>query len=172
MNDPAAVHHLSNWSGWNWLLGLGGTTALFAIAVGALVLFTGWSQSYTYDISPQEGISGSCVVVATVLEVIVHSTVARHIAGSAADRWWLFLPVVFAVALAALGYSAPRSRRWVGYAAAGITFVGGVFAAINDALNRVAANIPISVKGLVTVIIFGGIVFVAWMASQNQRSYR
>jgi len=61
----------------------------------------------------------------TVLEVIVHGTVARHIAGTAADRWWLFLPVVFAGALAALGYSAPRSRRWVGYATAGITFAGG-----------------------------------------------
>lgn len=171
MNDPAAVHHFSNWAGWNWLLGLGGTLALFAIAAGALVVFADSSESYSYDISPQEWISGICAVVAAVLEVLVHGTVARHIAGSAADRGWLILPLVFAGAFAVLGNSAPRRRRWVGFSAAGIAFVGGVFAAINDALSRVAANIPMSVKGLVTVIVFGGIVFVAWMSSQNQRSY-
>lgn len=172
MNVPAALHHFSDWSGWNWLLGLGGTVALCAIAAGAMVVFAGWSESYSYEISPQEWISGSCAIVAAVLEVIVHGTVARHIAGSASDRWWLLLPLVFAGALAILGSSAPPSRRWVGYTAAGIVLVGGIFAAVNDALNRVAANIPMSVKGLVSVTILGVVVFFAWMANQSQRSYR
>lgn len=172
MNDPAALHHFSNWSGWNWLLGMGGTVTLFAIAAGSLAVFVVSSDSYSHDISPEQWASGLGAMVASVIAAIVHGTVARHIASSAADRWWLFMPVILAGALALLGNSARHGRQWVGYTVAGITLAGGVITAINDALNRMAANIPISVTGFLTVIVFGGILFFAWMASQNQRSYR
>ena len=172
MNDPTALHHFSNWSGWNWLFSVGGTVTLFAIAAGALAVFAVSSDSYSHDISPEQWASGIGATVASVIGAIVHGTVARHIATSAADRWWLFMPVIFAGALALLGNSARDGRQSVGYTAAGITFAGGIIAAINDALNRMAANIPMSVTGFVTVIFFGGILFFAWMANQNQRSYR
>ena len=80
------------------------------------------------------------------------------------------MPIVVAGAYALVtASSVPDSRRWFGWTMTGITVIGGVLIALNDALNRLAASIPMGFTALVTLLVVGTIGMVFYAFSSRQR---
>ena len=166
-----AQHHLSTWSGWGWTFGIGGTAALFAAAAVALAITGSLTDPYRYRFNDSgDAVCSAVALGASLAGSVLHGVVARHIAASSEDRWWLTIPLWVSAILAGITASGSAHYKWPGYAAGGIVFVGGIIAAAVDALHRIAANIPISVSALVGLIVFGVIAAAIYSFTQPRRA--
>lgn len=167
-------HHFSDWGAWSWGGWLIGTVVLFAIAAVALYWFAGLQPLNTYAEIDWFSVGlGAAAFVATIAGLIVHGNVARHIAGSGSDRLWLAVPLLVAAVFALISSQirGGTQRSWVGWAATGIVVLGGIGNAITDSLNRVAANIPMSVKSLGLLVVVTLVALIVYGTSQRSRRY-
>lgn len=167
-SEPPPLHHLSDWNAWMWVLTLTVSPVLFAIAGVALwyALTVDW---YAFEIR-RSVVGGVIAFVSAIGALAVSSSVARHIANATPDRLWLAMPIVVSVLYALVtASSAPKSRRWFGWMLTGITAVGSVLIALNDALNRLAADIPMGFTALITLLVFATIGMSLYTFDSRQR---
>lgn len=172
--DLPPLHHLSDWSAWTWVVSGVGAMVLIAVALAAIAavvddnLLGAWGST-----ASRTGTAVVVAIVSTIGALTVDGHVIRHIATPTASRLWMLLPLAFAAGIAVVATLAhDEPRRWFGWGLAGVTAVGGVGIATSDALNRTAANIPMGVKSLVGLIIFGIIAAAVYAVSQSQSSHR
>lgn len=168
-------HHLSDWGAWSWAILMPLTFVLFAVAALALYMFAAAAQPSRYGEIDWISVGfAAAALVMTLAGVIVHGNVARHIAGTAPDRLWLAFPLLVAAAYAGITAQvlSGSQRSWLGWGMTGTVLLGGVGSAINDALNRVAANIPMGLKALVTLLVLGAVVLFAFGMSQGSSARR
>lgn len=167
-------HHFSDWGAWSWTIWLIVTVLLFAAAAVALCWFAGLPRPRTYAEIDWVSVGlGATAIAAAVAGVFVHGNVARHIAWPASDRLWLAMPLLVAAVLAwiAANVRGGAERSWVGWVAVGAVVFGGVCSAANDSLNRIAANIPMGVKGLAFLLVLGVVGVIGYGMSQSGRRY-
>jgi hypothetical protein len=167
-SEPPPLHHLSDWGAWMWVITLTAAPVLYAIA-GIALWFALTVDPYMSEIR-RPMMAGAVAFASTIGALAVSSSVARHIANATPDRLWLLVPIVAAVAYAVVtAFCAQDSRRWFGWTMTGITAVGGVLIALNDALNRLAASIPMGFTALVTLLVVGTIGMLLYAFSSRQR---
>lgn len=165
-SSDAPPDHFTDWSGWNWFLGIAGTFLMLAIALIALWFVVALRDSASSD-EPFWKVAIAAIVgfVAFVLASWCHYEVARHMSES--NHWWWVLPLVALIACAGLVNSYHGSNLPIWTAMAGFVLMAG-FTSAGDGLSRLAASIPIALGSLILLIVLGTVGIAVYASSDSR----